>query len=201
MSPADLISDCHAALKRLYDVDPEILWRGRYGLSGGPADSIRELLSTLNDAANRLPVTDPPPIPPGLAELYAGGLTTREGLAMAINYVKRLLAWASVLTKPAAPDEEYVLVSELWQDRTEFKRPSDVTKFLDKIPNEPAPTGIRNVRKGQRRFVHETDWHRFFREKARRESELLEGTALQGQIADIEARKALERERKNRRSN
>ena len=91
---------------------------------------------------------------------------------------------------------EYVLVSELWPSRTEFKRASDVTKFLKKLPNEPAPTGIRNIRNGQRRLVHESDWHRFFREKDRRESELLDHESLQEIIAQIEAQKTVEHELK-----
>jgi hypothetical protein len=93
---------------------------------------------------------------------------------------------------PLASDNEYVRVGELWPNRPEFKRYSDVTKFLNKTPE------IRSIQKPRRRYVHESDWHRYFREKDRQASEQLDGDALQEQIADIEARKAVERQRKKR---
>ena len=89
----------------------------------------------------------------------------------------------------------YVPVKQLWQHRLEFKRDSDMTKFLDKVPNEPAPTGIRNYRKGQRRFVHAADWLRYFAEKDRKASEALDSKAAQAFLADTAARQAQERER------
>jgi hypothetical protein len=72
-----------------------------------------------------------------------------------------------------------------------------VTKYLDKLPNEKAPAGIRNFRRGQRRYVHEADWHRYFREKDRAKSESLDGEALQEHLADIAARLGEERQRKS----
>jgi hypothetical protein len=90
----------------------------------------------------------------------------------------------------------FILVGKLWRDRSEFKRASDVTKFLDKIPNEPAPAGIRYQRNGQRRYVHAADWYRYFAEKDRKASEALDAEGLQEFLADQVARQAQERERK-----
>jgi hypothetical protein len=112
------------------------------------------------------------------------------------------------ITAPAPPQhgpasltddsETYVLVSELWPARREFKRPSDVTKFLHKLPNEPFPTGIRNRREGQRRKVHLGDWHRHFTQKDRRTNEALGDESLQERIADIVAKTEQERQQKRR---
>jgi hypothetical protein len=101
-------------------------------------------------------------------------------------------------SKASPIDEDpFVPVSKLWPSRSEFKRASDVTKFLARIPNEPAPAGIRNRPDGpRRRSVNELDWHRYFREKDRQASELLDDEALQEQIADTQARMAEEHERK-----
>jgi hypothetical protein len=99
---------------------------------------------------------------------------------------------------PGDDPTAYVPVGELWPNRPEFKRPSAVTKYLDKLPNEPFPSGIRNQRKGHRRFVHLGDWHRHFEEKDRRASEELGAEPSQEVIDGIERRKAQERQHKQR---
>jgi hypothetical protein len=133
---------------------------------------------------------------PGRTVLWVGRQAEMETLCMWNKGCDCFEAKPSAAS--TSDNAEYVLVSELWPSRSEFHRPSDVTKFLKRIPNEPAPTGIRNRRKGQRRFVHEADWHRYFREKDRMASELLDDEALQEKLADIEAQKAIEREQKKR---
>jgi hypothetical protein len=90
----------------------------------------------------------------------------------------------------------YVPVKELWPQRQEFKRASYLTKYLDKIPNEPAPVGIRNYRQGQRRFVHAADWHRHFKEKDRMASEALDDERIQQTLDGIATRQAQEQQRK-----
>jgi hypothetical protein len=125
-------------------------------------------------------------------------LTDKGRAALSADRTPTDLLPAGAAKQPASDDAEYVLVSELWPSRPEFKWPSDVTKFLNHLSNEPAPAGIRNRRKGQRRYVHEADWHRYFREKDRQASELLDDATLQEQLADIEARRATEREPKKR---
>jgi hypothetical protein len=90
----------------------------------------------------------------------------------------------------------YVLVSCLWPQRpAEFRRASDVTKYLDKVPNEPFPDGIRNRRKGHRRYVHAGDWHRHFAEKDRKASDAWDTEAVPDYMAEVEARKDVERAR------
>ncbi|MEX0718438.1 MAG: hypothetical protein WD066_17725 [Planctomycetaceae bacterium] len=91
----------------------------------------------------------------------------------------------------AKPDE-FVLVSELWPNRTEFKWAYQVTRFLNKTPE------IQSIQRGRRRYVREADWHRYFREKDRQASESLDDEALQEKLADIEARKAEEQAKKPR---
>jgi hypothetical protein len=116
---------------------------------------------------------------------------------LARNQFDRLVLDVVSAPGPATDEENFVPVSELWQQRPEFKYLSDVTKFLDNTPNVPAPVGIRNRRPGERRReVHIGDWHRWFRAKDQQTAEALDEEALQEQIADIESRKASERARK-----
>jgi hypothetical protein len=128
-------------------------------------------------------------------------------MAEALRQVRLLEDWLAAAgaskgvngERPASVGDDptaYVPVKELWPQRSEFKRDSDLTKFLDRMPNEAAPAGIHNRRKGQRRFVHAGDWHRHFAEKDRRASEALDAEAVQDTLADIAARQAQERERK-----
>jgi hypothetical protein len=98
----------------------------------------------------------------------------------------------------AGDSENFVPVGELWPTRPEFKRASDVTRFLDSLPNEPFPAGIRNQRKGQRRKVHLVDWYRHFTAKDQRTDAALDDEALGDRLADIAARTEQERQRKRR---
>jgi len=116
-----------------------------------------------------------------------------------IALLKHRKAKAESGVQPPSVGEDpsaYVPVKELWPQRPEFKRDSDVTKFLDKLPNEPAPTGIRYRRAGQRRFVHAGDWLRYFAEKDRKASEALDAEEVQKTLVGVAARQAHERERK-----
>jgi hypothetical protein len=145
-----------------------------------------------------------------IPELGAETIEGHGSIAQALRQVQLLGDWlagdgasksrsgegpASAGDDPSA----YVAVSELWPHRQEFKRASDVTKFLDRLPNEPAPAGIRYRRQGQRRFVHAGDWVRFFAEKDRRATEALDAEDVQDALAGVAARQAQERERKRRR--
>jgi hypothetical protein len=92
--------------------------------------------------------------------------------------------------------DAFVGVKTLWVQRSEFKRASDVTKFLAGVPHQAAPVGIRNYRKGQRRMVHAADWLIYFAEKDRKASEALDDESAQEILADVAARQAQERQRK-----
>lgn len=90
----------------------------------------------------------------------------------------------------------YALVSELWPQRSEFTRADQVTRYLNKLPNTPAPKGIRNRKEGQRRYVHVADWHRHFQDRDRAASESLDQETVTKSLDGVVERYEKERTRK-----
>jgi hypothetical protein len=221
-TPTNLAALCAAVKPRLENM--LIVGRPPAWNAPGPIGSyadVRRLIYPVEKVADLVARRGTPPTTPPGKPYLRKAMDAREGIRQALQYVQACadlaaaqlaaapataealpaqptagLTGAGLLTPPPGRDpKDYVLVSVLWPNRPEFKRPSDVTKFFGKVPDEPAPAGIRNYRAGpRRRLVHETDWHRYFREKDRRASEALDAEAAT--MKGIAARLSEEQDRK-----
>jgi len=93
-------------------------------------------------------------------------------------------------SKEAEPDlTGLVPMSYLWPSR--FEQASHCNRFLNEHPEIRQHKPSKN-----RRLVHEGDYLAYWADHDRKQSDLLDNENVQGLIADIEARKLEERERK-----
>jgi hypothetical protein len=104
MTPTELIESSNAILARLRTISPDNPWTPPTG--NGVAERVRSCLDELAYAAAHLGAREPPPTLPSLGELFAGGMTTRRGLAIAIRHVTNLLCWCESLLPAGKPQDE-----------------------------------------------------------------------------------------------